>query len=126
MDPFTLTCRLCDQAAAVQWQRRLTPGEFETVLAAEHARRDQAALLADPAQPPPSFGPMPDPAHYTTPVYACSPHAITLDAAALVHQATCTAPAAADLPGCSCTPEPVPSPNPEATATAALPGHWNT
>ncbi|MEU5424018.1 hypothetical protein AB0H73_00180 [Streptomyces olivoreticuli] len=126
MDPFALACRLCGQAAAVQWQRRLTPGEFEAVLAAEQARRDQAALLADPALHPPAFGPVPDPAHYTAPVYACPAHAITLDAAARIHQATCTAPAAADLPGCGCTPEPAPSPDPEVAATAALPGHWTT
>lgn len=48
-----------------------------------------------------------DPAGTDT-VYGCITHAITLEAAALVHQAACPAPSPALLPTCGCTPEPAP------------------
>jgi hypothetical protein len=40
----------------------------------------------------------------TVPVYACADHSVSLDLAAMRHQSTCTAPNAANLPGCDCTP----------------------
>lgn len=40
----------------------------------------------------------------TVPVYACTSHEISMDLAALRHQATCTAPNLAELPKCDCTP----------------------
>lgn len=55
-----------------------------------------------------------DPDHIDA-VYACGQHAITLDAAALVHQPACPAPDVALLPTCGCTPE-----QPESVVT--LPG----
>ncbi|MFF4403821.1 hypothetical protein [Streptomyces sp. NPDC001404] len=100
-------CRLCGERAVVHWQRRLTEAEFAAHLTLEHA-----AVQAE----------------YTTVVFACAAHAITLDAAARVHQATCTAPSARDLPGCDCTPEPAPPPDPEPTAAdvaAVLPPGWS-
>ncbi|WP_052390409.1 hypothetical protein [Streptomyces sp. NRRL B-24484] len=62
----------------------------------------------------------------TDAVYACGPHAITLDAAALVHQADCPAPDPAVLPECGCSPEPAPPPTPVpgAEPTTALPTGW--
>ncbi|MEU1800893.1 hypothetical protein [Streptomyces sp. NPDC019937] len=129
-EALTLQCTLGDAPAAVQWQRRLTDAEFQPILDAEQARRDEILLLADPTQPPPVFGPMPDPSDYTIAVYACAAHGISLDLAARIHQATCTAPAVADLPGCNCSPEPTPEPTPEAdrafSAARPLPDHWVT
>jgi hypothetical protein len=50
-----------------------------------------------------------------------------MDAAALIHAKGCTAPSAADLPGCDCTPEPLPAPAMAAAAAASrLPEHWTT
>lgn len=40
----------------------------------------------------------------TVPVYACGDHEISMDIAALRHQAPCTAPNLANLPKCDCTP----------------------
>ncbi|KAB7850136.1 hypothetical protein [Streptomyces mobaraensis] len=111
----------------MSWQRRLTDAEFAAHSAWEQDRRDRAALLADPQQPP-AFGPMPQPEECTTQVFACADHALSLDAAARIHRATCTAPAAADLPDCDCVPEPAPSAEPETTAdnfAAVLPPGWN-
>ncbi|RXS84233.1 hypothetical protein EST92_11790 [Streptomyces sp. TM32] len=120
-------CALCGEPAVVQWRRRLTDEEFAQVLEAEQERRDEATLLADPAQPP-VFGPMPQPSDYTTAVYACADHGIGIDLAALVHRKTCTAPQTADLPECDCTPEPPPPPDEELIRTAAprLPAGWHT
>jgi hypothetical protein len=44
----------------------------------------------------------------TVPVFGCDQHLIGLDLAAHVHEASCTAPDPAALPGCGCTPEPLP------------------
>ncbi|WP_329330739.1 hypothetical protein OIU81_02865 [Streptomyces sp. NBC_01454] len=120
-------CALCGEPAVVQWRRRLTDAEFQQVLDAEQARRDEATLLADPEQPP-VFGPMPQPSDYTTAVYACASHGITLDLAALIHRKTCTAPQTADLPECDCTPESPPPPDEELVRAAAprLPDGWHT
>ncbi|MGW2920410.1 hypothetical protein ACWDBF_21465 [Streptomyces angustmyceticus] len=119
-------CALCGEPAVVQWRRRLTDDEFTQILKAEQDRRDEAILLADPANPP-VFGPMPQPGDYTTAVYACASHGITLDLAALVHSKTCTAPQVADLPECDCTPEPPPPPDEEfARPAPRLPEGWHT
>ncbi|ANZ14446.1 hypothetical protein O1L44_00455 [Streptomyces noursei] len=99
------TCGACGARAAVQWQRRLTDTEFAAHLALEEARRDERLRLADSQQPAPGLGPMPTPGECVTPVFGCAAHAITADAAALVHQKTCAAPDPAHLPGCNCTPE---------------------
>lgn len=116
-------CGLCGGPAVVHWQRRLTADEVAGEQAKEQARRDQAVLLADPDKPLPEFPPLPDCADYTRIVHGCTHHAITRDAASLIHQGACTAPAAADLPGCDCTPEapPAPTPDPE---SAPLPDGW--
>lgn len=98
-------CALCGAAAVVHWLRRLTPDEIAAEQAKEQARRDEATLLADPQQPAPVFGPLPDCLDYTRAVHGCMSHAITADAAAHIHQATCRAPSEGDLPHCNCTPE---------------------
>ncbi|MBB4893549.1 hypothetical protein FHS39_002580 [Streptomyces olivoverticillatus] len=118
-----LVCGLCGVRAVVHWQRRLTSAEFAAHLALEEQRRDERLRLADPEQPVPGFGPLPRTAECTTPVYACAVHAIGLDAAALIHQSTCTAPNPVHLPGCDCTPEPAPPVDPESTRVV-LPDHW--
>jgi hypothetical protein len=109
----------------VNWQRRATADEAAQVVAVEEERRAQLLLLADPQQPAPDFGPLPTADTMTCPVYACAAHAINLDAAALIHASTCTAPNPADLPGCNCTPQPQePAPIADLTPAALLPGHW--
>ncbi|MFI0914217.1 hypothetical protein [Streptomyces abikoensis] len=113
----------------MNWQRRLTERELAAHLAWEQDRRDRALQLADPQLPVPDFGPTPRPDECTTTVFACSRHAITLEAAAHVHRAACTAPTEADLPGCDCVPEPTPQPDiePHATDVAqVLPPGWVT
>jgi len=117
-------CGLCGTPAIVHWQRRLTPDEITEQQVLEQARRDEAVLLADPQLPPPEFGPMPGYLDAARIVFGCKDHAITQDAAALTHQAHCTAPAAHGLPGCNCAPEPAPQPEPEPPA-AELPPGWN-
>jgi hypothetical protein len=65
-----------------------------------------------------------DPEH-TDAVYSCGPHAITLDAAAHIHQAACTAPDPATAPACTCTPEPLPPEEPLSSGpTTTLPTGW--
>ncbi|MFD5564536.1 hypothetical protein [Kitasatospora griseola] len=64
-----------------------------------------------------------DPTH-TDAVYSCPQHAITLNAAAHVHQAGCPAPDPALLPACGCDPEPLPPPEPMGTETTTLPTGW--
>lgn len=117
-------CGACGDAALVNWRRRLTQDELAEHVAQEQSRRDHMLLLADP-QNPPVFPPLPDGSDDTRTVYACGTHAIHMDAAGLIHQATCTAPNEAHLPGCDCTPEPLPEDPPEAPATV-LPAHWQT
>jgi hypothetical protein len=104
----------------VQWRRRPTPAELADVVAAEQDFRARVTAATDPEQPP-VFGPLPTAADTTIPVYACGPHAITRDLAALVHASDCTAPDPDLLPGCNCTPEPAPEPH---TDAAPLPDHW--
>lgn len=118
-------CTLCGEPAVVHWQRRLTPDEIAAEQTKEQTRRAWLTDLADPQQPPPQFGPLPDCADWTTVVYACHPHAIHGgdNAAARIHQGACTAPDAGDLPGCNCEPEPLPEPEPEPVA-AVLPPGW--
>lgn len=115
--PTGPTCRTCGSSAAVHWLRRLTDAERATQQAIEQARRDQALLLADRQLPTSDFGPMPDYLDATTPVYGCVKHAVTLDQAALIHTADCTA------PPCNCTPEPHPAP-PPGPEPAPLPPGW--
>jgi hypothetical protein len=117
-------CAVCGGIAIVHWQRRLTSDEIAVEQAKEQARRDQLTALADPQLPPPDFGPMPDCADWTRAVYACMTHAIngSNDAGARIHQATCTAPNPADLPGCNCTPEPLPQPDPDPVPPELPPG----
>lgn len=59
----------------------------------------------------------------TVAVFACGPHAITLDLAAHVHAPDCPAPNTDLLPNCGCTPEPLPAPEPD-PEPQPLPDHW--
>jgi hypothetical protein len=107
--------------------RRLTDDELAAHVSLEQGRRDERLLLADPQLPTPDFGPLPQPEECTRPVFACGAHAINQAAAVLVHTKACTAPNAADLPGCDCTPEPPPKSVPaEEPAPPRLPKHWIT
>jgi hypothetical protein len=125
--PTGPACTLCGAPAVVNWRRRLTDDELDAHVALEQEKRDQRLLLADPQQPAPDYGPLPTAADCTAPVYACGPHAIAMDAAALVHAKGCTAPAKADLPGCDCTPEALPASVMAAAPMASrLPEHWTT
>lgn len=117
-------CAACSNDAVVHWRRRLTADELAAHIAAEQARRQERILLADPQQPAPVFPPLPDGSDDTRTVYACGPHAIHMDDAALIHASSCTAPNETDLPGCDCTPEPLPGDAPE--PPSRLPDHWQT
>ncbi|MEU2426904.1 hypothetical protein ABZ619_38830 [Streptomyces sp. NPDC007851] len=123
--PSRKPCAACDQDAVVNWLRRLTDAEVAEVVAVEEERRAEILRHADQQLPPPEFGPLPTGDGMTRTVLACAQHAITLDAAALVHQKTCTAPDPAVLPGCNCTPE---ASQPEAPPAVPddLPDHWVT
>lgn len=68
----------CDEPAALQWQRWATPEEL-------------AQLRADG-----EIGP--DETEAKLPIFGCDTHKITLELAALVHDATCAAP-----PTCDCS-----------------------
>lgn len=114
----------CRERPLVQWRRRLTAAELDVELAIEQGRRDARYALRDVRKPPPIEGPMPTGDNYVHAVYACGPHAITIDAAALVHEATCLGPNSPTLPACGCTPEPTPAPQP--VAAQKLPAHWAT
>jgi hypothetical protein len=114
----------CTAAPLVQWQRRPTKAELAPVVAAEQDRRDQALATADPDQPAPEFGPLPTASDTALAVFACGPHAISMDLAALVHAADCLAPEPTVLPGCNCTPEPASAPEPMHTEPRSLPDHW--
>ncbi|PJN00806.1 hypothetical protein CG740_23150 [Streptomyces sp. CB01201] len=113
-----LACIRCGAPPVVHWTRRLTDDEFAAFVALEQARRDLATALADPQGPPPDFGPLPVESDNARSVYACIDHSISLDAAALVHAKTCTA------PPCNCTPEPAPQPEP-APDPVELPPGWS-
>lgn len=119
-------CVACGEPAIVHWLRRLTDDELDEVRRVESERRAEVLRLADPQLPPPVFPPLTSGEDFTRTVYSCGPHAITLDAAALVHASTCTAPNDADLPGCDCTPEPAPVAPAEETPVPVLPDHWVT
>lgn len=121
--PAGPTCSLCGGPAIVHWRRRLTLDEIAAEQAKEQARRDEVIALADKQLPPPEFGPLPDCADYVRVVYGCLSHYVTKDAAARIHQATCTAPDPAVLPACNCTPEPAPEPEPD-PEPAPLPPGW--
>jgi hypothetical protein len=112
----------------VHWRRRPTDDELAELVAAERVRRDELLLLADPRLPAPQFGPLPTAEGVTRTVYACGPHAITLEAASRTHQSSCTAPNDADLPDCDCTPEALPesaaTTSAESEAPSRLPAHW--
>lgn len=113
----------CTVRPLVQWRRRLTAIELATELAAEQARRAERYTLRDTQQPEPDFGLMPTAADYTRAVYACGSHAISMDAAPMVHAADCSGPNSPALPACDCTPEPsTPTPLP----VQELPDHWVT
>ncbi|MFE4867717.1 hypothetical protein [Streptomyces sp. NPDC056682] len=118
-----MTCSACGATPLVHWQRRLTDAELADYIGLEQARRDEQILLADPQQATPVFGPLPTAADVTRAVHACGQHAIGMNAAALIHAKTCTAPNPATLPACNCTPEPAPPPEPAPTASP-LPVSW--
>ena len=115
-------CALCGADALANWRRRPTDDELALFQQAEESRRETRRLLADPQLPAPDFGPLPTAEETTMAVYACGPHAITLDSAALVHASSCTAPNEADLPHCDCTPETAPPAEP--APVSQLPEHW--
>lgn len=106
----------CTLPVAVQWRRRLTADELAahagtqgTLLAwAQYNAPDGAAVTQPSVQP-----------EATRAVYGCTSHAISLDLAALIHAATCTAP-----PVCSCTPETTQPDGPADPVT--LPPGWTT
>jgi hypothetical protein len=114
--PTGPACSVCGAPACVHWQRRLTDAEFADYLALVQGRRDELTELADQQKPPPDFGPLPAPDEVMRTVYGCLDHAISLDAASLVHAKTCTA------PPCDCTPEPAPKPEPEPDPQQLPPG----
>ena len=114
----------CTEPPIAQWRRRLTDHELEVELAIEQGKRDVRWTLRDIEKPPPVFGPMPTSTDFVRAVLSCGPHAIDIDSAALVHEATCAGPNSASLPACGCTPEPQPvRPEP---APPAYPAHWVT
>ena len=120
-------CAACGIEAVVHWRRRPTDDELAELAATEQARRDELLLLADPQQPAPQFGPLPTADDTTRTVYACASHAIGLDAASLIHQATCSAPNEQHLPGCDCTPEALPTTpteEPDDGSLSRLPASW--
>lgn len=127
MLPFRQSsCNACPEDLVVQWQRRPTDVEVAGLVAAEQERRALVLALADPAMPPPVFGPLPDAEATTIAVFACADHAISLDAAACIHSADCPAPHPDRLLDCGCDPEPHPGPQPLIAPMTRLPSHWAT
>lgn len=128
--PSGPACTGCGDEAVVHWRRRPTDEELAELVGAEESRRADRRTLADPQQAAPTFPPLPTSADTTRTVYACARHAITLDGAARIHQATCTAPNEQHLPDCDCTPEPAaadrPEPDSGPPAPSRLPEHWIT
>jgi hypothetical protein len=119
-------CGTCGDTAVVNWRRRLTGDELAEHVRLEQERREQALLLADKQLPSPVFPPLPDGSDDTRTVYACAEHAITMDDAALVHEARCTAPNEDGMRGCDCTAEAPPEAASELPPALALPDHWLT
>ncbi|MGW1744585.1 hypothetical protein ACWCRD_02995 [Streptomyces sp. NPDC002092] len=117
-------CAACGGQAVVNWRRRPTADELAAHVAAEQERRQERILLADPQQAAPVFPPLPTADDTTVTMYACGAHAIGMDAAALIHAGSCSAPNETDLPGCDCEPEPHPEDAPE--PPSMLPDHWQT
>ncbi|MEW2518141.1 hypothetical protein [Actinacidiphila alni] len=117
--PPALTCRAadCTGTVVVHWQRHLLPDEVAAQEAIEQDRRATILIEADPQLPAPEFPPM-DFSSATALVHSCAQHALSIDAASVVHQATCTAP-----PVCDCTPDPVPQPDP-LIDPPAMPAGW--
>ncbi|MFJ6214996.1 hypothetical protein ACIQGZ_16920 [Streptomyces sp. NPDC092296] len=101
----------CGNRATFQWQRRPTDAELVPIIAMAEAWR--AEMIATNPENPPRLPPLPDATNITVPVYACAEHEIDMDLACHTHQATCTAPNPANLPGCDCDPEPLPPPDPQ-------------
>ncbi|MGV9427067.1 hypothetical protein ACWDO7_22625 [Streptomyces sp. NPDC003656] len=122
--PAGPACSACAAPAVVHWQRHPTDDELAALHQVEEDRRAHARLLADPQQDPPVFPPLPTAGDTLIAVYACGRHAITLEAAAHIHQSCCTAPNDADLPGCDCTPEPLPTAPETEEPRIELPAHW--
>lgn len=136
--PTGPVCGACGGEAVVNWRRRLTADELAEVVAAAQSRRDELLELADRQLPRPEFMPLPTADDTTRTVYACAAHAISIDAAALIHQATCGAPFAGvhgktpvhvdRVPRCDCTPEPLSEAETVAAVqdagTSRLPWHW--
>ena len=118
------TCGACGGAAVVNWRRRLTDDELAEHVRLELERRDEALLLSDKQLPAPVFPPLPDGSDDTRTLYACGEHAITMDAAGLIHASSCTAPNEVGVHGCNCTPEPAPEPVAEPEPVSSLPAHW--
>jgi hypothetical protein len=118
-------CENCGQPALAQWQRRLTDAELAVELAAERTRREEAYLLRNVQLPDPDFGPMPTGADYVRAVFACGNHAIDIEAAASIHEATCTGPHGDHTPHpkCTCTPEPLPAAD-TGPLDPGSPAHW--
>lgn len=115
----------CAATPLAQWARRLTSDELTVELAIIQARWDTAYLLRDQSLPDPIQPPLPDGSDYTRAVYACGPHAIGLDAASQIHEATCSAPHSVPYQeACDCTPEPLPTP--PAEIAPVVPEHWAT
>ncbi|MFJ6540506.1 hypothetical protein ACIQMP_07660 [Streptomyces sp. NPDC091385] len=110
------SCHGCDEPAVVHWQRRPTATELAELHQVEEDRRAHARTLADPQQPDPVFPPLPTPDDTTIAVYACARHAIPLEAAAHIHQSTCT--------GCDCTPEKLPTEADTEEQRIDLPASW--
>ncbi|MGR3875801.1 hypothetical protein ACUXZZ_45530 (plasmid) [Streptomyces graminifolii] len=125
LPPGGPTCLACGNAAVVNWRRRPTADELAEVVTAEEKRRAWIEFHADSQLPAPVFGALPTAADVTCTVYGCAQHAISLDAASLIHQGTCTAPDPDQLPGCNCTPE-VPEPETPPVVVDPLPDHWVT
>jgi hypothetical protein len=115
----------CGAEAVVHWYRRPTDAELAQLVAVETARREQIKAESDPELPPPVFPALPSVADTVQAVYACAPHALTLDLAARVHASSCAGPKAAALPQCGCTPEALPAPSePVPANNPALPAGW--
>lgn len=124
--PSSPACGACGTEAVVNWRRRPTDDELAQHVALEQSRRDERLALADPQLPPPVFPPLPTADDTTTTVYSCGPHAITMDAAALIHAGSCSAPNETGANGCDCTPEEPVSAPPLEASPSRLPQHWAT